>query len=213
MSGEPATRSMDALVLAGGKSERMGLPKALLPWRETTLIETVVAAIRPLFRRVLVIAREELGLDAELRDVDARLLYDARPERGPLVGLAAGLAASDTPWCFVAGCDMPLLRPEVMARMAQELDGADIVAARVGGRFQPLHAFYSRGCLPRAEALLESGVTSLRGLFSTCDVRAVAGESFADIDPALLSFMDLDTVKDYEMARRLIQEAAEQVGT
>ncbi|MCH7705456.1 MAG: molybdenum cofactor guanylyltransferase [Chloroflexi bacterium] len=205
---------LDALVLAGGRSARMGTPKAALPWGATTVIGTTIATLQPLFRRVLVVAREEYDLAPQVRDMDVRLLHDARPERGPLVGLAVGLAASDTPWCFVAGCDMPLLRPEVIARMARELDsGGDIVAARVGSRIQPLHAFYSAGCLSRAEALLESGVTSLRGLFSICHVRTVAGEIFADIDPALLSFMDLDTVKDYRMARRLTQKTSEQVAT
>lgn len=204
----------DALVLAGGRSVRMGVPKAALPWGTTTVIGTAIATLLPLFRRVFVIAREERDLAQELRDMDVRLLHDDRPERGPLVGLAVGLAASDAPWCFVAGCDMPLLRPDVIARMARELDGAaDIVAARVGGRIQPLHAFYSARCLSRAQALLQSGVTSLRGLFSTCDVRVVEGESFADIDPDLVSFMDLDTVKDYQMARRLTQENTEQVAT
>jgi molybdopterin-guanine dinucleotide biosynthesis protein A len=98
--------------------------------------------------------------------------------------------------------------------MAQELDsGGDIVAARVGGRIQPLHAFYSVSCLSRAVTLLQSGVTSLRGLFFTCDVRTVIGERFADIDPTLHSFMDLDTMKDYQMARQLTQETSERVVT
>jgi molybdopterin-guanine dinucleotide biosynthesis protein A len=162
----------------------------------------------------MVISRNEGDLVSELRDMDVGLLNDSRPERGPLVGLAVGLGASDAPWCFVTGCDMPLLSPDVIARMAQELDGGcDIVAARVEGRIQPLHAFYSVGCLSRAEALLESGVTSLRDLFSACDVRIVEGERFADIDPAHLSFMDLDTVKEYETARQLNLETAERVVT
>jgi molybdopterin-guanine dinucleotide biosynthesis protein A len=205
---------LDALVLAGGRSVRMGVPKAALPWGATTVIGTTVTTLRSLFKRVMVVAREEGDLVSELWDMDVRLLHDARPERGPLVGLAVGLGASDAPWCFVTGCDMPLLRPEVIARMAQEMEGGcDIVAARVEGRIQPLHAFYSARCLSRAEALLETGVTSLRGLLSTCDVRTVAGGSFKDIDPALLSFMDLDTMKDYQMARQLIQETAGQVAT
>ena len=201
MTSQLDARDLDAVVLAGGESQRMGFPKALLPLGKTTLIDAVIASLVPLFRRVLVVARHGKGMTG----LDAVVLTDQRPERGPLVGLARGLAASDAPWCFVVGCDMPFLPPEVIHRMAAHLDGCDILVPRVGGRLQPLHAFYSQKCLPYAEQLLERGVTSLRALFPHCDVRSVESTDFLDLDSELLSFRDLDTLEEYQAAVQLAQ--------
>lgn len=195
------THDLDALVLAGGESRRVGSPKALMPLGGTTLIRTVIALLHPLFRRVVVVARDNQALAS----LGIEVLTDARPERGPLVGLARGLAASDAPWCFVVGCDMPFLRPQVIHRMAAHLGGCDILAPQVEGWLQPLHAFYGQGCLPYAEELLDSGVTSLRALFPLCKVRGIAAADFLDIDPELLSLKDVNTMEDYQAAQRLVQ--------
>jgi hypothetical protein len=75
-----------------------------------------------------------------------------------------------------------------------------IVAPRIGGRIQPLHAFYSRACLTTAEQLLDDGTTSLMALLSRCRVREVPESDLLDFDPALQSFRDLDTAADYQIA-------------
>ena len=202
----PPLRELDAVILAGGESRRMGRPKASLPWPAgtgypSTVIGAVVSALLPLFRRTLVVARnpavlEGLGLDGLRADV----LTDDCDARGPLVGLARGLTASSAPWCFLVGCDMPFLRPEVIRRMAAGLHGCDAVAADIGGRLQPLHAFYSRWCLPAAEELLATGDTSLNGLLSRLQVKHVPGTELAIVDPELESFRDLDTWAEYRNA-------------
>jgi molybdenum cofactor guanylyltransferase len=202
MSGEFATRSMDALVFAGGQSKRMGVSKAMLPWGESTLLNTIIAALNPLFRQVLVVSRDGRSLPG----LDVEVLADVRPERGPLVGLATGLAASDAPWSFVAACDMPFLNPKVITRMADYVRGCDIVATRFNGHLQPLHAFYSKSCLPLVDNLLDSGVTSLHGLFALCAVRVLDGASLWSADSESLSFRDLDTFDDYLAARQMICE-------
>lgn len=107
----------------------MGFPKAFLSLGDTTLIETVISQLQPVFRRVLVVARNSKGL----RDLDATVLTDQRLERGPLVGVTRGLAVSGAPWCFVVGCDMPFLNPEVIKRMALHIDDCDVLAPRMAG--------------------------------------------------------------------------------
>ncbi len=201
MKEQLKTQDLDALVLAGGESKRMGLPKASLPLGRTTLIGTVIDILRPLFHRVLVVARDNQAW-AEL---DVEVLTDDRLERGPLAGLARGLAASDALWCFVVGCDMPFLRPAVILRMAEHLDQCDILAPYLEGRFQTLHAFYGKGCLPCARELLDDGITSLQALLSCCRTKTVVASNFFDLDPHLLSFRDLDTPEDYLIARQQVQ--------
>ena len=177
----------------------MGTPKAMLRWGDTTILGATLAVLRPLFRRVLVVTRDR----AALRCLPVEVLEDEHPVRGPLAGLARGLSASKAPWCFVVGCDMPLLLPEVVQRMAGYLDGRQILAACVEGRPQPLHAYYSRSCLAQAETLLDRGISSLMALHSRCRVRSLDAKVFLDIDPELRSFKDLDTMEEYEAATKL----------
>ena len=179
----------------------MGVPKAHLPFGNGTLIESVIAILRPIFRTVYVVGRER----ERLAGLDATLLTDDRDDQGPLVGLARGLSASDGPWCFAVGCDMPFLSPRVIRRMANFLDDCDVLAAKVEGRIQPLHAFYSTGCLPTALGLLDKGDTSLKALLEACKVRSVDGSEFHDLDPELSSFKDLDTEEEYMAARQLVE--------
>lgn len=197
-------QELDALVMAGGESRRMGCPKALLPFGDSTLIGTVIEILQPLFRRVLVVARDPQGLDLP----GVQVLPDNGIQRGPLVGLARGHEASDASWCFAVACDMPFLRPLVIQRMADSLAGCDILVPYVRGRLQPLHAFYARACLPLARHLLEGGVTSARALFPRCRVRIMLASDFADVDPKLLSFTDLDTKKQYLATQQLLHEHA-----
>ncbi len=194
------THQLDAIVLAGGESRRMGTSKAMLPWRSTTVIGTTLAVLCPLFRRVLVVTRD----GATLPDLQVEVLKDCRTVKGPLVGLARGLSASHAAWCFVVGCDMPFLLPDVVHRMTDHLDGCQILAPYLEGRVQPLHSYYSRTCLPDAEVLLGGGITSLKALQSICQVRSLNAKDFSDIDPELRSFKDLDTLEDYEAATKLL---------
>ena len=205
MITRPELGDVDAIVLAGGQSARMGVPKAHLPFGNATLLETVVAILRPVFKTVYVVGRDR----ERLASLGATLLIDDRDEQGPLVGLARGLAASDARWCFAVGCDMPFLSPQVIRRMASLLTAeCDALAANVGGRIQPLHAFYSTACLSTALGLLDEGTTSLKALLATCKVQYVDGREFLDLDPELASFMDLDTEVEYRAAR----EMSERVG-
>ena len=108
----------------------MGVPKAHLPFGNATLLETVVATLRPVFKTVYVVCRDR----ERLAGLGATLLIDDRDDQGPLVGLARGLSASDARWCFAVGCDMPFLSPQVIRRMASFLDDCDVLAANVEGR-------------------------------------------------------------------------------
>jgi molybdopterin-guanine dinucleotide biosynthesis protein A len=150
---------------------------------------------------VLVAARNSKGLSG----LDAVLLNDQRMERGPLVGVARGLAISDAPWCFVVGCDMPFLRQDVIRRMALNLDNCDMLASKVDGHLQSLHAFYSQRWLPIAKGLLDYRVTSLQAIFPNCNLTTLESDVLLDIDPDLLSFRDLDTVDDYNAALKIFQ--------
>ena len=192
----PDISQLDAIVLAGGNSRRMGSPKATLRFGDTSLVGAAVDALRPVFRQVLVVTRDRNSLTG----LDAEILEDERPLHGPLVGVARGLAHSNAPWCFVAACDMPYLQAEVIREMAAYLIDCDAVVPEDNGRLQTLHAFYSTGCLSIAEDLLEQGITSMNALVSRCRVIELAPDHFAGVPGWALSFHDLDTPEEYRAA-------------
>ena len=192
----PDISELDAVVLAGGDSRRMGADKATLPFRDTTLVGAVVAALRPVFRRVLVVTRD---IDS-LSGLDAEIIQDDRPLQGPLVGVTRGLVHSGAPWCFVAACDMPFLQLEVIKAMAAHLADCDAVVPKYDGRLQTLHAFYNRSCIPIAEELLDQKITAMRALISRCRVTELPQDSFLGVPGGLRSFRDLDTAMEYRAA-------------
>lgn len=196
MAELPDISQLDAIVLAGGESRRMGVAKASLPFGETSLAGAAVTALQPVFRRVFVVTRDR----GSLAGLDVEILEDDMPLQGPLVGLARGLAHSDAPWCFVAACDMPFLQTEVITSMASHLTNCDAVIPEYDGRLQTLHAFYSSACLPVAQGLLAQGNTSIRALASLCRVKRISESDFDNIPGGLKSFRDLDTVEEYRDA-------------
>ena len=192
----PPVLNADALVLAGGRSRRMGAPKASLPINGVAMIESVLRVVEPIFRRTLVVARPE----TELPPLEAEVVFDQYPDRGPLAGLISGLQATTALWCFVTGCDMPFLDPEVIRLMAGHLQGADVVTVRASGRVQPLHAFYHKDCLGRGEALLREGVGSLMALHDCCHVKVLDEAEFSCQRRLQRSIWDLDTPEEYAAA-------------
>ncbi len=180
---------IEGLVLAGGGSRRMGAPKPFVPFHGIPLIQHVVERLRPVFDTLRIVARDPEPFSF----LSVPVIQDASPRRGPLVGVYSGLAATEAEWCFVVGCDMPFLSPAVIRHMEGHLGGNDVVVAKVQGRVQFLHAFYSTRCLPAAAALLDDGNTSLKALLQRCRTIVLPERPMARLDPELLSFRDIDS--------------------
>lgn len=183
-----------AAVLAGGKSRRMGSPKALLPLEGGPLFAFVAGRLSELFAEVFV-----AGGGDELAGVAGlRVIQDRVPGMGPLMGIASALEAARFDLLFVAACDMP----EVDAGLVGRLHGAaaepgpegepwDCVVPRVGEeRFEPLFAFYRKSALPAIEDALGRGERSVRAVFPRLRAR------FVDA-PLPEGIPNLNTPEDY----------------
>jgi len=133
----------------------MGRPKALLPWFGPSMIEHVVATIAPWLDEVVVVTSRELTLPA----LDARVVVDRDPARGPLAALRDGLAGTRAERAFVTSTDAPFLtRAHVDALFAAAEAGDRAAAPRAGGFLQVLSAVYPRRAGDEARVLLEAGV-------------------------------------------------------
>ena len=196
------------IVLAGGRSSRMGSPKAALDWHGSTLLRRVTGIVaRSVAGPVVVVSAPGQSLPALTGLVE--VVADSREGRGQLQGLAAGLAAirDRAPVAYVSSTDVPLLRPAFARAVLGALDDqVDVVLPEVGGYRQPLSAAYRTALLPTVEELINADRMRPAFLFERSRVlRMTADELLADptlarLDPQLASVSNMNEPVDYERA-------------
>ena len=187
------------ILLAGGKSRRMGEDKRFLLVGEQTLLDRSLAALRSIFQTVSVV----IAQDSPLLEADVPVFRDLVPDCGSLGGLYTGLKQAHTEYVFVAACDMPFLNPTVVRHMVSLKDRADIVMIRLEERLQPTHALYSRCCLPVIEEMLKAREFKIQQLAARLALRTwlVAESELREIDHEGLSCINVNTPADLEAAR------------
>ncbi|MEJ5378226.1 MAG: molybdenum cofactor guanylyltransferase [bacterium] len=183
---------MTGVILAGGQSRRMGTDKALVDFQGKPMIQWVVDALSKVCDPVLIVTNSPslycfLGLE---------MVGDLFPGRGALAGIHAGLFFSRGEKAFVAGCDMPLICPELIHHMAQVPGSWDVLVPKVGEYLEPLHALYSRRCLSFLERLLVSGASRILDLYPLVRVRVFQEQETRKLDPQLRSLLNVNTPED-----------------
>ena len=197
------------IVLAGGRSSRMGTSKASLEWHGSTLLRRVVGVVGRSVDGPVVVVRAPGQTLPELPDT-VELVDDAREGRGPLQGLAAGLAAvrDRATATYVSSTDVPLLHTRFIHRVLAAFDDdVDVVLPEVGGFRHPLAAVYRTELVDVVERLIAEDRMRPAFLFEACRVRrldadALLGDpALAALDPDLDSVLNLNEPADYEAAR------------
>ena len=191
--------TISGIVLAGGRSTRMGQDKASLPFGDETMLGRLIRIAGSVAEDVLVVARPDQSVPAGVR-----VVFDPVADLGPLAGIAAGLSASASELNIIVACDMPLVRPEVLRRLVERRGDADICLAVVDGRASPLCAVYRTTVASAAQTLLASGERRVMALLDRVQTKRVDAAAFRDIDPQLESFISCDTPETYAalLARR-----------
>ena len=189
---------LGAVVLAGGRSSRMGRPKALLDWHGRPAVGHAVEVVSEGVGGgpVCVVS----GYGQELPPLDAILVADEVAYPGPLSGLVSGLRelTGRADLAFACGVDTPLLVPAFVRAVCGALrDGDDAVVPVIGGRQQPLLAAYRTILVPRLETLLERGGGGLREIPSVCAVRELSEQVLATVDPGLRSAANANTPEEW----------------
>jgi molybdopterin-guanine dinucleotide biosynthesis protein A len=193
------------IILAGGKSRRMGEDKRYLVLGEQTLLERGLEVLHSIFQEALVV----IAQDSPPLGIDARVVRDLVPECGSLGGLYSGLMQATTPWVFVVACDMPFLNQAVIAQFTSRRATADIVMAKLDARLHPMHALYGKQCLPVLEQMIQARQLKIQAMVSQSSlrVRYVTEADLLTIDPFGRSFYNVNTLADLEVARSLLARA------
>ncbi len=187
---------MTGIVLAGGKSSRMGANKAFIEFGGKRLIEMTVDCLKALFPEVLIIANDP-PLYAYL---GVKVVSDLIPDSGSLGGIYTGLSAASYPACFFVACDMPFLNAELIKLLVREADGWDAVVPRVRGELQPLHAVYAKSCLPLMKESIDASVLKIARFFPKAKVKIIEEPALRTLDPYLFGFINVNTPLELEQA-------------
>ena len=190
---------MTGIVLAGGKSSRMGFNKAFIQFGGKRLIEVTADRLAGLFPEVLIIANN-LDLYSYL---GVRVIPDLIPDSGSLGGIYTGLTAAAHSRCFFAACDMPFLNADLIALLVREAEGWDVVVPRVTGELQPMHAVYAKTCLPFIKEAIDIGTLKIAGFFPKVKVKTIEEPALRAVDPHLLGFMNVNTPQELERAEAI----------
>jgi molybdopterin-guanine dinucleotide biosynthesis protein A len=196
---------MTSIILAGGKSLRLGRSKALQIIEGKSLIQWVIDRLAILSTEIIIVTAhgEAIPCSSTVRIKTAADIY---PGKGPLVGIYSGLITSSSPRAIVVGCDTPFLSVGLLEYMTQISSRFDIVVPRIKRKLEPLCAVYSKNCLAPIQELLERDERQIRKLFSMVKVKYVEEDEINNFDPEHLSFFNVNSQDDLERARKLATE-------
>ncbi len=195
---------MTSIVLAGGEGSRLGKNKLLETVGGRPLLERVIDSLVPISSSILVV----IGQGQPRPAIGARcgkvaFVTDIYPRKGVLGGIFTGLSASETSHALAVAADMPFLNPGLLSFLMEAAAGFDVVMPRVRGLIHPLHAVYSRACLPAIREEIEQGRRQVRGILPRVRVRYVEEPRIDRLDPDHLSFVNINTPQELEEARRI----------
>jgi molybdopterin-guanine dinucleotide biosynthesis protein A len=198
------------VVLAGGRSSRMGTSKAALEWHKSTLLRRTAGIVARAAGGPVVVVRA-LGQQLPALPSGILVVDDPREGKGPVQGIAAGLAAmrGHADIAFVSSTDMPFLHPAFIRRVLRVLDeseSTDVALPVARGFRQPLAAAYRVSLAEIAERLVKEDRLRPAFLFDECAVQELDDEALrkdpvlAALDPDLDSVVNVNTPADYQAA-------------
>ena len=210
VSGASGATGVSGVILAGGRSRRLGIDKTTMPWPPggpaesagterpgRTLLEATGAKLEQVCDEVIVVAYR--GEHA----IRYRVVPDLYQEGGSLGGIYSGLAAAAGDFALAVATDMPFLSVPLLRWMLEQPRDYDALVP-VRDEPEPLHAIYSKRCLEPMRRRLEAGRLKITGFFDDVRVRYVDAATLAAHDPEGLSFFNVNTPEDLERARQIL---------
>ena len=196
---------MISIILAGGKSSRLGRSKPLQVIGGKSLIQWVVDRLA-VFSTEIVIATARGEVIPYSSFVRIKTVADIYHRKGPLAGIYSGLIASSSSRAIVVGCDTPFLSVGLLEYMIQICSTFDVIVPRIKNKVEPLCAVYSKNCLGPIQGLLEQNELMINKLFSMVKVKYVEENEINRFDTKHLSFFNINSQADLERARKLAAE-------
>ncbi|GJL63324.1 MAG: putative molybdenum cofactor guanylyltransferase [Nitrospirales bacterium] len=189
------------VILAGGLSRRMGQDKRGVTVGGETLFNRVLRVYESIFSEIIIVVAEHSPFTENLRH---KVVTDIIPQKGPLGGLYTGLSYSTEPCVFMVACDMPFLSSSLIRRLCDMSLNFDVLMVQLQTGVQPMQGVYSKKCLPVLKRMIDTNHLEMRDIVSNSELvpRIVDQEDVKDLDPNFISFMNVNTPADLEMANK-----------
>ena len=164
-----ASKNITGIILAGGKSSRMGTDKGFLKLNGKLFIEHIINVLSPFVSEIIIVSN---NTDYDVFNV--KRINDLIEDAGPLAGLFSGLKASNSEKNIVLSCDIPLIHSEVISLLINEKNStSEIIQIESNGKTMPLIALYDKSCKNTFETLLHQDERRLRFAVSQCKVKNI----------------------------------------
>ena len=190
------------IILAGGLNRRMaGRNKAFLSVGDRSIIGRQIDLFQELFEQVILVTNRPLEFCSWETPI---IVSDLLSIRSSLTGIHAGLFYTRASHAFVAACDMPFLKKEMILRLLLEVELKwDVIVPLTKEGYQPLCAVYSKRCLKPIEEQLTKGEMKISTLYSRVKVKKIPEETLRQVDPDLISFFNINTQEDLAVSQKM----------
>jgi len=185
-----------AIILAGGKSKRMGLDKQFLMVNDQWLLEHIAEQLKPLFKKIIIVTNKP----EKYRGCPYRIVQDQFKDFGPIAGIHAGLKYSSCRYNYIIACDMPFINIPYIQYMQKLIHDSsqevDAVVTKFGEWLEPFNAFYSKSLTERIEKNIVQGNRRVSSIFKGANVIYVEEKKARVFSPGWEMFMNLNTPED-----------------
>lgn len=189
------------IILAGGRSSRMGTDKALLPLSNaphSTFLAHLAATLASLCDELLLVTRdEEQAARYKAATANVRIVTDKVPDYGPLMGIYSGLSAIQAAKALIVAVDMPFVQPALVSLLLARASTTAITVPVVKAVPQVLCAVYPRSLLPQIEITIAQGRRDPRSLLTSAPVQYIDEAQLRAVDPQLRSFINVNTPEEW----------------
>ena len=190
------------VILAGGQSKRLGRDKIKEVIGDKTLLARVISVLAA-FKGEMTIVLAENSPEPDISAFpQVKMVRDLYPGKGMIGGIVTGLSLSRHDYNLVVAGDMPFLNPGLLKYFIDVADGNALAAYRNQSNFEPLHAVYSRNCLPVLSEIMQKNLRIIE-LAQHVKVRYITNEELTRYDPDNRSFFNINTEADLEIARNI----------
>ena len=183
-------KNITGIILAGGKSSRMGTDKGFVSYNNKTFIEHIIKAIQPLVDEIIIISNQETYDQFGFKRYD-----DLIKNAGPLAGIYTGLHYSKTENNLVVSCDVPLINTEVLQKLIKHInDKSEVIQLQSNGKNMPLIAIYKKSCEAIFLEELKLDQRRVQEAIKKCKVQTVVIDSVLEKHTT-----NINTKKDLEL--------------
>ncbi|WP_245196343.1 molybdenum cofactor guanylyltransferase [Soehngenia longivitae] len=194
-----------AIILAGGKSMRMGFDKQFLKLENKSNVELLIEKLSPLFNDFIIVTNKPNEYDDEkIKYEKIKLVSDEIKDKGPLSGIHIGLKESKSKYAYLIACDMPIVNLDyiryMMALLKIKESDAVVTEDRIG--IEPFNAFYSRDLYKVIELYLNNDKIDIKTLLQTVNTTYIPHKKALKMSPDWSMFLNLNTKEDLEKYER-----------